>query len=178
MPQQTPNVFTYPRNEPGTTGHLDLVEPLRALPRDLIETLRGISEEEARFRSPDGGWCIKEILGHLRDAAEVYHKRLYMMSTQTDPLLEPYDQEAFVTEHKYLRRDIAAMVGELREWRADTVQLLTTLVNWNWARTGRHPESGRRSIRQMVEHMVEHEGEHLADIRGLRALAATARGDE
>ena len=166
-----PNVFTYPRNEPGTTGHLDLVEPLRALPSDLERELVGVTEREALYRASADAWCIKEIVGHLRDAAEVYHKRLYMMSTQTDPVLEPYDQEAYVTEHAYLSRDIGEMLGELAQHRSRTVQLLTTLVNWNWARTGQHLEAGRMSIRQMVEHMVEHEAEHLADIVRLRAAA-------
>ncbi len=171
MPSQTPNVFTYPRNEPGTQGHLDLVEPLRTLPRQLADALKGITDAEATRRESTDQWCIKELVGHLRDAAEVYHKRLYMMSTQTDPVLEPYDQEAFVTEHGYMERDIDDMLRELARYRAMTVELLTTLVNWNWARTGQHVETGRTSIRQMVEHMGDHEAGHLAEIRRLRAGA-------
>jgi hypothetical protein len=172
MPPETPNVFIQPRIEPGTQGHLELVEPLRALPENLAEELRAMTPAEAAFRPAPDAWCVQEIVGHLRDAAEVYHTRLYMMSTQTDPILEPYDQDAYVTEHNYMGRDVAAMLVELAEWRADTVQLLTTLVNWNWARTGQHLERGRSSIRQMVEHMVEHETQHLADIRALRIAAS------
>jgi hypothetical protein len=171
---QTPNVFTYPRNEPGTMGHLDLVEPLRALPAQLAEALKGITDAQARFCAPEDAWCIKEIVGHLRDAAEVYHKRLYMMSTQTDPILEPYDQDAFAATHAYLERDLDEMLRELAHYREKTVSLLTTLVNWNWARTGQHLESGRVSIRQLVEIMVEHEAEHLHDLRTLRVMGLEA----
>ena len=174
MASDRPNVFTYPRNEPGTMGHLDLVEPLRALPRNLAELLKDMPERDATWRSPEGGWCIKEIIGHLRDAAEVYHKRLYMMSTQTDPLLAPYDPDAYATEHRYIERPIHEMLAELSAFRSDTVELLTSLVNWNWARTGQHLEDGRKSIRQMVEHMVVHEREHLKDIARLRVGAASA----
>ncbi|HLB23777.1 MAG TPA: DinB family protein, partial [Dehalococcoidia bacterium] len=71
----------------------------------------------------------------------------------------------------YLERPIEELLDKLRHWRAETVQLLTTLVNWNWARTGRHLEVGRLSIRQIVEHMIEHEADHLATIRALRAGA-------
>ena len=174
MPQQTPNLFTYPRNEPGTTGHFDLVEALRAFPRDLADALDGVTDAESTFRMAPESWCIREIVGHLRDAVEVYHKRIYMMSTQADPILEPYDQEAWATEHAYMTRGLGEMGRELTSWRQDTVQLLTTLVNWNWARTGQHTERGRTSIRQIVEHMVEHEEQHLRDIRALRAAAANA----
>ena len=165
---QTGNVFIYPRNEPGTRGHLDLVEPLREMPDVLEAELRGATDAEATRRPAEGQWCIKEIAGHLRDAAEVYHKRLYMMSTQTDPILEPYDQEAYAREHGYMDRSIDSMLAELRRYRSQTVELLTTLVNWNWARSGQHLEAGRMSIRQVVEHMVEHEAAHVADIRELR----------
>ena len=167
MPNETPNVFTYPRNEPGTMGHLDLVEPLRVMPRDLAQELKGLTEAALTHRASADSWCIREIVGHLRDACEVYHKRLYMMSTQTDPILEPYDQEAYARDHGYMERPIDDMLREIREWREETVDLLTSLVNWNWARTGQHLEAGRMSIRQIVEHMVEHEAEHLADVRGL-----------
>jgi hypothetical protein len=171
MPAQTPNIVTNVRIEPGTLGHLDLVEPLRALPDDLRDVLSGIREQQALYREPQDAWCIKEIVGHLRDAAEVYHKRLYMMSTQTDPILRPYDQDAWVTEHDYVGRPLEQMLDELHDFRARTVYLLTTLVNWNWARTGQHLERGRTSIKQLVEYMVEHEAEHLADVRRLRAAA-------
>ncbi len=171
MANHAPNVFTYPRQEPGTQGHLDLVEPLQSLPRDVAAELKGLYAPQLTFRDQDGGWCIQEVLGHLADAAEVYHKRIYMMSTQTDPILEPYDPDAFARDHAYLERPAAELLDKLRHWRAETVQLLTTLVNWNWARTGRHLEVGRLSIRQIVEHMIEHEAGHLATIRALRAAA-------
>jgi hypothetical protein len=175
MAKQEPNVFTYPRQEPGTLGHLDLVEPLRVLPRDVAAEIRGLFEQQLTWKPDDGGWCIREIVGHLADAAQVYHKRLYMMSTQTDPMLEPYDQDAFARDHGYLERPIDEMMEQMRTWRDKTVQLLTTLVNWNWARTGRHLETGRVSIRQIVEHMVEHEADHLHEIRRLREAAPAVR---
>jgi hypothetical protein len=167
-------VFTYPRNEPGTMGHLDLVEPLRALPKQLEEALKQISESQARFAAPGGGWCIKEIIGHMRDNAEIEHKRLYMMSTQTDPILEPYDPDVLAAERHYADRDVREMLAELAGVREKTVRLLTTLVNWNWARTGQHREAGRMSIRQLVEEMIDHEAEHLNEVRRLRVLGLEA----
>jgi len=176
VPSQTPNVFTYPRNEPGTTGHLDLVEPLRALPKELSEVLEGISEPEALHRPAEGAWCIKEIVGHIRDSSDVDHERLYLMSTQTDPVLEPFDPDVFAREHGYIDSDLNEMLTALRRSRGRTVELLTSLVNWNWARTGQHLETGRQSIRQYVESIVRHEAEHLDAVRRLRAEARVALG--
>ncbi len=174
MPLQTPNVFTFPRQEPGTQGHLDLVEPLRTLPDALAAALKGITDAQARFTSEDGGWCVKEIAGHMRDSCEINHQRLYMMSTQTDPVLDDYDGEALVRAHKYAQRDLGEIIAGLRDARAATVRLLTTLVNWNWARTGQFGGDGRLSIRQKVDDMICHEAQHLEELRRLRALAEAA----
>lgn len=160
----TSRPYTHPRIEPGATGHLHLVEPLKALPRELEALVGDLADHFMRER-PEGGWSIKEIVGHLRDAAEVYHKRLYMLATQFDPALEPYDQEAWVRERNYQDADVQELLADIERWRAETVRLLTTLVHWNWARTGQHPDHGRMSIRQMVEWMIEHERAHLEDIR-------------
>ena len=169
MASQTPNVFTYPRNEPGTTGHLDLVEPLRTLPKQLADAVKGVTDAQARIRPSDGEWCLKEVVGHLRDTLEVDHKRLYMMSTQTDPVLEPFDPDEFARDRNYAERNMDEMLHDLAGFREKTVYLLTTLVNWNWARTGQHLETGRTSIRQYVEYMTEHEAEHLEHAQRLAA---------
>jgi hypothetical protein len=169
---QGPNVFTYPRNEPGTQGHLDLVEPLRSFPRELEASLKDARNDELRFRADDEGWSIKEIVGHVSDSTRINHQRLYMMSTQTDPLLEAFDPEERRAE--YVDGDLQSMLDAIRLWRSRTVDLLTSLVNWNWARSGQHEKFGRMSIRQLVDHMIADEGEHLAQLRLLRdAYAAT-----
>jgi len=173
MPSPTPNIYLNPRNEPGTLGHLDLVEPLRSMPRAVEETLAGLPDRALAYRPADGRWGIREVVAHLADAARIYHTRLYMMSTQTDPILRPYDPDALVAA----RGDngaIPGLIAEMKEWRSQTVSLLTSLVNWNWARTGQHLENGRMSIRQVVEHMIEHEQEHLEELRRLRAEALAA----
>jgi hypothetical protein len=46
MPLRTANVFTYPRMEPGTLGHLDLVEALRTVPRDIGAEVKGLVEHQ------------------------------------------------------------------------------------------------------------------------------------
>ncbi len=49
--------------------------------------------------------------------------------------------------------------------------MLGDLVHWNWARTGRHEELGRISIRQLVDRAIAHDETHLEQIRALKAEA-------
>ncbi len=160
--------YTFPREEPGAAGHLGLVEALKSVPAQVRELLADLSDETLRRPAPDGGWSIVEIAGHVRDYAEVEYRRLYMMATQNDPVLPSFDHDASVSAHGYRSAPLAPILDEMAAHRMRTVELLTTLVNWNWARSGQHPVNGRISIRQYVEDIIHHNQVHLADIARLR----------
>lgn len=159
--------FTYPRSEPGSAGHLDLVERLNGFPSVLRAELVGVPDTTLNQRSPDGGWSIKDILGHLCDDARIEHERLWKMIKLEEPRLEPYDQEQLARERAAQSHSVGALLDEFSAQRAATVETLTELVHWNWARTGRHPHFGRLSIRQQVDGAIAHDAAHLEQIRGL-----------
>jgi uncharacterized damage-inducible protein DinB len=151
---------------------LEIIEALRLLPERVSEEVRGLSEEELRFRPGEGQWSLKEIIGHLRDFAEIDHDRLCRMIKLERPILPGFDQEALIQERNYQEADLQAVLDDLGSFRRETVQVLTELVDANWARTGQHLERGIFSIRQHVEHLVEHETLHLEQIRALKQQAA------
>ncbi len=76
----------------------EIIERVRTLPDRVAAEIEGLSEEALRRRPAEGEWSMKEVCGHLRDDSEVWRRRLYMMITQTDPVLPAYDQEALVRE--------------------------------------------------------------------------------
>jgi hypothetical protein len=154
---------------------LEIIEALRLLPEQVSEEVKGLSEEQLRFRPGDGQWSLREIIGHLRDFAEIDHDRLCRMITQESPFLPGYDQEVLVRERNYQEADLQAVLDELASFRRRTVQVLTELVDANWARTGRHLERGIFSIRQLVEQLVRHEAMHLEQVRALRQQATAQR---
>ena len=154
---------------------VETIEALRVLPEQLREEVQGLSEEQLRFRPGEGQWCIKEVIGHLRDFAEIDQDRLIRMISMENPLLPGYDQEALVRERKYQEADLRVVLGELASFRGQTVHVLTELVDANWARQGRHEETGRMSIRQFGERWVRHEAMHLEHVRALKRQAAAGR---
>jgi len=160
--------FTYPRSEPGSGGHQDLVERLNSHAVELRRDVSDLPPAALTFRPGDGEWSIKETCGHLGDAARVLHQRLFMMIKLEEPRLPGYDAWELVRERNPQSAPIADLLAEFAGQRVDTVELLTDLVHWNWARPGRHPTHGRISIRQQVELAIEHEEEHLAQVRRLK----------
>ena len=152
---------------------LEIIETLKHLPDNVEAEVNGVGEAVLRYRPAEGEWSIKEIVGHLRDAAEVWHKRIYMTASQTDPRFPAWDGEAWVRERLYWEADIGHMIDEMREWRLKTVDVLVHAVDWT--RLGQHGDIGRRSLKQWGEFMIEHEAGHLASIRALKEAQSASR---
>lgn len=163
--------FTYPRSEPGSAGHMDLVERLSATTAELRKAVEGLSEEALTRRPTEDAWSIKETVGHLCDVAPILHTRLWKMAHQEQPLLDAYDADDLAKQRDAQSQLIQDLVYEFAQQRERTIDLLTELVHWNWARQGRHPQHGRISIRQQVEYWLDHEAEHLAQIHELAQRA-------
>ncbi len=167
--------FTYPRSEPGSGGHQDLIERLNANASALRNEAAGLPEATLAYRPGENEWSIKEIAGHLRDHAQFLHRRLYVMIKLEEPRLEAYDQEALVRDRNPQAAPIEQLLTEFSAQRGETIDMLADLVHWNWARTGHHAELGRLSVRQLVDRAVAHDATHLAQIRALKEAAAAAR---
>ena len=145
---------------------LEIIEALKHLPDNVEAETRGVGEAVLRFRPGENEWSIKEIVGHLRDAAEVWHKRVYTTASLTDPRFPSWDGEAWVRDRFYAEADLRHMIDDMREWRLKTVEVLVHAVDWT--RLGQHGDIGRRSLKQWAEYMIEHEAGHLASIRALK----------
>jgi uncharacterized damage-inducible protein DinB len=158
--------FTYPRSEPGSAGHMDLVEQLNANTARLRSAVGGL-DDAALSRRSDGGWSIKDVVGHLCDVSRIMRERLHKMIKLEEPQLARYDADALASGRNAQSSRIEDLLAEYAAQRAETVDMLSELVHWNWARTGRHPTMGKISIRQQVDAWLAHEDEHLAQIASI-----------
>ncbi len=166
--------FTYPRSEPGSAGHQDLVERLNAQIGVLSSEVDSVPDASLSH-SGSGGWSMKDVIGHMCDASHVLHRRLDVMIKLEEPRLQPYDANELAQARNASASRIEDLLAEYATQRRETVDMLSELVHWNWARPGRHPKLGRISIRQQVDLWLDHEDEHLAQIRSLKEATAAAR---
>jgi hypothetical protein len=148
---------------------LEIIETLKHLPDVLEAEVAGLPEPVLRFRPHEREWSIVETTGHLRDAAEVWYKRLYMVWSLTDPAFVSFDGEAWVKERGYQERDPRGVIEELRVHNLALVDLLSHAVDWT--RPGQQPGVGRRSLKQFAEFQITHFEEHMGQIRALHEAA-------
>ncbi len=158
--------------------HMHLVEALGAIPDRLQAMLAGHSTSELQAAPADGEWAAARILSHMISYARRNHEFIYRIVWMTDPIREPWDEDA--EEQGWEQLDGAALVAALRAAIGETVELLSETPDASWGRPGIAGARGsdrsggtRRSLRQQVSEHTAHLEEHLLHIEQL--LAAKVR---
>jgi len=153
---------------------LDALQPLAALkqlrqtPLDVAALLDGLSEADLSQVPDDGGWAIRNIVSHLRDAQGVLSVRLSLLLEQTNPSLESKAVFQWATREEERPPTTQQIFDTYRASRLDTIAHLESIPLADWWRTGRHEEFGTVTVRQQVSYFASHEITHLPQIELLR----------
>lgn len=147
---------------------LDDLRPKEALallgstPEVIAGMLAGLSEEHMARPAPDGGWSIRQIVSHMRDAEGVLRARLQLMVERDDPILESLAVFAWAADEENRPPATAEIFQTYWASRRESVDLLESLPGMNWYRAGHHKEFGRVTILQQASYFALHEQTHLA----------------
>ena len=125
----------------------------------------GTSQEVATtLRDPnDGekGWTVVEVVCHLRDFDEIFHRRARLMVEQEYPALPAYNHEQLVIERAYNQQDLRAVYGDLVRSRAEFVEFFHSLEEAQWQRSGVHAERGRFTMHDALVQVGQHDALHI-----------------
>lgn len=163
---------TYQRFMP--TYWLDALEPFAALeklqrtPNEVAALLAGLPEEAMTRPPTDGGWAIRNVVAHLRDAQGVLDYRLDLFLAEEHPLLEMKAVWTWATAEQEHPPTTLEIFAAYRVSRAGTLRKLEALPLADWWRTGEHQEFGTVTLRQQVSYFAAHEVTHLSQIEALR----------
>jgi hypothetical protein len=91
------------------------------------ETLRPLSESEARYRYAPGKWSIKELVGHITDAERIFGYRTLRIARGDQTPLAGFDENAFVAGANFDERSLASLLAEFQAARTANLALLTNL---------------------------------------------------
>lgn len=163
---------TYQRFMP--TYWLDAFEPLAALemlrrtPGEVAALLAGLPEEAMARPPQEGGWAIRNIVTHLRDAQQVFAFRLDLFLQEEHPLLEMKAVWTWAALEEERPPTTAEIFDAYRISRADALARLEAMPLPTWWRTGWHQEFGVVSLRQQASYFAAHERTHLPQLERLR----------
>lgn len=148
----------------------------------LLESFKGLSPD-VMTRPFEGGWCIKDVLGHIAMAEGVNTKFAKLMLAKESPaqLVELVDEypdypmpftldkfNAWMTE-RWSKKSLIEIIDALHSTRAETLAWLETLTLEQLERRGKHAVWEDQSIRGMFRILVIHDKFHRGDIEKRKA---------
>jgi hypothetical protein len=143
---------------------------LRTAIGDVIPLLREADDGRTTVRPQPGGWCAREVLGHLIDSACNNHRRFVVGQSPDTVRFDGYNQDEWVERQRYADepwRDLVALWSAYNRHLAHVIESTADDVA---ARTALGPDGSTPvSIAFLMEDYVEHLRHHLDQIRALLA---------
>jgi DinB family protein len=135
---------------------------LARTPDEIAALLAGKTDRLLAHRPAPAAWAATEVVGHFRDAEELFMTRFETMLAMTEPrLVEVGPSDRWAEERQYLRHDTSAALAAFRARRAESLARLRALPAADWQRGGIHPVRNRLSIDDLVAIMAWHDDNHL-----------------
>jgi DinB superfamily len=133
---------------------------------DVLEALADATDADLD-RQPPSGWSARMVVHHLADSEAMAYIRLCRLVAEDDPVIQGYDEPEWARRLHY-DRPIETSLAVLRAVRAASHELLGSLTDEEWQRTGTHSESGTCSVERWLGIYAKHSHEHADQIRRAR----------
>ena len=135
-----------------------------------LQLFQQVDETRTTRRAKSGGWCAREVLGHLIDSACNNHRRFVVGQSADTLRFDGYNQDEWVSRQHYEEapwRDLVALWGAYNRHLAHVIACTPDDVT---ARTALSPDgSAPVSLAFLMEDYVRHLRHHLVQIRTLSA---------
>jgi hypothetical protein len=142
-------------------------------PERLRAALARVPREALQWRPGEGKWSAHEVVIHCADSETNAALRIRYLLAEPQPLIVGYDQEAWARLFDYHAQPLEDAFAATALARARTVPLLRALGEADWAKEGRHTESGRYTAEDWLRIYAAHLEGHAAQIeRNLLAWTA------
>lgn len=117
-----------------------------------------------RERPVPGTWSPLEYGCHVRDAAELYDRRLQLMLREDDPLFANWDQDGTAVAQRYSEQDPAAVAARLVAATEVLAAAFDGVRGGQWERTGRRSDGARFTVATFARYYLHDPVHHLWDV--------------
>jgi hypothetical protein len=178
-----PNVTAPDRTEaaPYYFGYIDQVgagDICAVLAAQLDETLallRGIGEEQSRFRYAADKWSLRQVAGHVNDTERLFVFRALWFARGFDTALPSFDQHIAMSASGADARSWRSHVDEFQVVRSATLAFFNNLPADAWTRRGIASDNPF-TVRALAYLAAGHVIHHMRIVRE-RYLPASGRDD-
>jgi hypothetical protein len=151
----------------------DVLAVLDTQAAELRRIARAVSPEKETYRYAPGKWSLRELFGHLSDGERVFGHRAFCISRGEQAALPGFDEQTYVANAGYERRQLAELAEEFETLRKLNLSLLRRLAADDWKRSG--VANGKPvSVRALAFVMAGHVRHHLGIVRSRYGITAGA----
>jgi len=154
----------------------ETLERFRRGPELLAVVLTGVYGEETDFSLAPGKWSIRQLIAHLADAEMVGAQRFRQVIAEDNPPLGAFDQDAWAKNLDYARKQPKQSLESFRRMRAENYDLLKSLPESAFERTGVHSERGPLTLRQLLDTYADHAESHARQMQAIREEFKKSKG--
>jgi hypothetical protein len=146
----------------------DYLERFRRGAELLAVATTGAAGPELDFK-PEGKWSVRQLVCHLADTEAVGVMRFRQLIAEENPVMVPWDQEAWAAKLDYDKQKISHALEIFRVLRSANYDLLKDQPEAAYQRAGTHELRGRLTLLDMLRIYAEHVENHVRQIHTVRA---------
>jgi len=137
---------------------------IRSTPRVLSALLRELPHEVVQAPN-DEGWSLKDIVAHLHDAESIaFVERITRVLDEDHPSIHSIDPPARLLAGGYATRDLAELLHDLAQLRAEHAAWLASLTAEQLQRAGQHDTAGEIRVSDIAHQWAAHDMAHVRQI--------------
>jgi hypothetical protein len=133
-------------------------------PARLRAALAKVPEAARKWRPAPGEWSAHEVVCHCADSETNSYARIRFLVAEKDPVIQGYDQENWARTFDYHALPLEPALATVESVRASTGALIRTLSEADWAKRGRHTESGAYGAEEWLKIYADHLENHARQI--------------
>jgi hypothetical protein len=147
-----------------------LIDRYERGPALLRAALEQVPAEALQWRPGPDKWSAHEVIVHCGDSETNGAARIRYLVAEEQPAIQGYDQAGWAKRLDYHALPLEPALATVAAVRANTTALLRRLGEADWARVGRHTESGSYGAEDWLRIYAAHLEKHAGQIE--RNLAA------
>lgn len=134
-----------------------------------------IPEDAEKWRPAPDKWSAHEVVIHCADSETYAATRIRLLVGEKEPLIVGYDQEAWAKTFNYHAQSTDRALRTVDAVRTGTLPILRSLGESDWAKEGRHTQSGPYNACDWLKSYGVHLTNHAKQIeRNLAAYLAAS----
>ena len=141
------------------------IESIGSAPARLRAAVRGLSDAQLDTPYRAGGWTVRQVVHHVPESHMNAYIRFKLALTEMDPVIKPYDEDAWAKLNDIPAAPIEASLSLLEHLHLRWVVLLRGMSETAWKRRYIHPEYGKAvPLDEVLANYAWHGDHHIAHV--------------